>query len=131
MISRNHAAVGGADTAILEAGGAPRLHVADRDIGPELPQSELVRLPRFILDTWRKILWELESDGNYGVCAATGHSDVADVRRSADDLAQPRDRFVALAPDQCTRDTSWRLVDDERALTRSTSFAADQRARQP
>lgn len=126
MISQNRAAAGGADTAILVAGGAPRLHVADRDMGPELPESELVRLPRFILDTWRKTLWELESDGNYGVCAGAGHSDVADARRSADDLQQPRGRFCALVPDQRTRDASWRLVDDQCAPTPSTSFAARQ-----
>jgi hypothetical protein len=85
----------------------------DREVGPQLPETELAALPRFIFDTLRKMLWELESDGNYGLLAAADPMDVSDVRRSVTDLQAAHGEFLPLVPDRRPRDGSWRLVDGE------------------
>lgn len=87
----------------------------DREVGPELPESELTLLPRFIFDSWRKMLWELEIDGNYGLVLAADPFDVCGVRRSVEDLQAAHGRFLPLAPDSRSRDGSWKLVDPEKA----------------
>lgn len=66
-----------------------------------LPDAVLERMPELIFDSFRKLLWQLEVDGMYGLEA--GHHATGYIRRSFDELRANGGQLVALMRDSRAR----------------------------
>lgn len=80
----------------------------NQDEFPELPEDELTQLPEYIFDSFRRMLWQLEADGLYGLAASA--DPIGYIRRSIDDLKAALGQYVPLAADRRGRDEAWRLT---------------------
>jgi hypothetical protein len=71
---------------------------ASGDSESRLPNAVLERMPEMIFDSFRKLLWQLEVDGMYGL-EADGHHATGYIRRSLDELRANGGQCVALMRD--------------------------------
>lgn len=74
----------------------------DTDNEDRLPDAVLERMPELIFDSFRKLLWQLEVDGMYGL-EADGYHAMGYIRRSFDELRANGGQLVALMRDPRSR----------------------------
>lgn len=88
------------DGAALPADAQTSAATSDQD--DRLPDAVLERMPELIFDSFRKLLWQLEVDGMYGL-EADGHHATGYIRRSLDELRANGGQLVALIRDSRAR----------------------------
>ena len=77
--------------------------------GASVPADQLGRMPQFILDHFRSMLWALEEDGKYGLVASSSFYEYT--RRSIDELRSIPGQYKPVMTDHHQkRDSDWLTV---------------------
>lgn len=71
-----------------------------------LPTEVLEQMPRYILDQFRSMLWELEVDGQYGLVSS--RMPCSYTRTSVDTLRTTPGQYIPLSADHRTFGPEWR-----------------------
>lgn len=83
-------------------------HTKQDVVEGRLPDETLEQLPELIFDSFRKMLWQLEVDGRYGL-KADGYHAIGYVRRTLDELREMPGHYIPLMRDHRVRDQGWLL----------------------